>query len=58
MSSMGLEIQTFQQFPAGPGNGCILLFVSVRPQLQPVIPMFIQICPEQVFTGVQGSSFM
>lgn len=53
-----------QAFPEGVGNSIQLspdmaatpLFVSVRPRLQPVIPVFIQVSPEQVLTGVDARS--
>ena len=55
MSSTERKLLLSSSFQLSPEMATTPLFVSIRPQLQPVIPVCIQICPELVFTGLQGS---
>ena len=55
MSSTERKLVLSSSFQLSPEMAATPLFVSIRPQLQPVIPVCIQICPELVFTGAEGS---
>ena len=51
MSSTERKLLLSSSFQLSPEMATTPLFMSIRPQLQPVIPVCIQICPELVFTG-------